>query len=106
MDRCFLLVLCLVTLSNVELGQSQCDGKGIDNAWHRNKMCLPRPPATATDSRSKEASSQIKTGSQGLSSTPHALVTREQRINQKNRFAFIKNKRAIFYASQFSVTLC
>ncbi|CAI8008529.1 hypothetical protein GBAR_LOCUS5837, partial [Geodia barretti] len=25
MDRCFLLVLCLVTLSNVQLGQSQCD---------------------------------------------------------------------------------
>ncbi|CAI8044335.1 Calcyphosin-2 [Geodia barretti] len=31
-----------------------------------------RPPATATDSRSKEESSQRKTGSQGLSSTPHA----------------------------------
>ena len=30
MDRTVLLVLCLVTLSNVELGQSQCDGKGID----------------------------------------------------------------------------
>ncbi|CAI8058428.1 hypothetical protein GBAR_LOCUS31773, partial [Geodia barretti] len=25
MDRYFLLVLCLVTLSNVQLGQSQCD---------------------------------------------------------------------------------
>ena len=36
MDRSFLLVLCLVTLSNVQLGQSQCDGKGIDNAWHHN----------------------------------------------------------------------
>ena len=32
----------------------------------------PRPTTTATDSRSKEASSQRKTGSQGLSSTPHA----------------------------------
>ena len=32
----------------------------------------PRPPATATDSKSKEESSQRKTGSQGLSSTPHA----------------------------------
>ena len=29
MDRSVLLVLCLVTLSNVELGQSQCDGKGV-----------------------------------------------------------------------------
>ena len=38
MDRSFLLVLCLVTLSNVQLGQSQCDGKGIDNTWHHNKI--------------------------------------------------------------------
>ena len=27
MNRLFLVVLCLVTLSNVQLGQSQCDGE-------------------------------------------------------------------------------
>ena len=32
----------------------------------------PRPPTSTTCSRSKEDSSQRKTGSQGLSSTPHA----------------------------------
>ncbi|CAI8009491.1 hypothetical protein GBAR_LOCUS6356, partial [Geodia barretti] len=34
MDRTFLLVLCLVTLSNVQLGQSQCDVVRIAAAVH------------------------------------------------------------------------
>ena len=41
-------------------------------AAHATSGKRPRPPTTATDSKSKEESSQRKTGSQGLSSTPHA----------------------------------
>ncbi|CAI8037592.1 hypothetical protein GBAR_LOCUS21025 [Geodia barretti] len=41
-------------------------------AAHATSGKRPRPPTNATDSRSKEESSQRKTGSQGLSNTPHA----------------------------------
>ncbi|CAI8045798.1 hypothetical protein GBAR_LOCUS25328, partial [Geodia barretti] len=78
MDRTFLLVLCLVTLSNVQLGQSQCDVVRIAAAVHE----VVGPALETIEKDMKNMKSDMASLSQKIDEHDNEITTKLMRMNQ------------------------
>ncbi|CAI8023519.1 hypothetical protein GBAR_LOCUS13734 [Geodia barretti] len=87
MDRTFLLVLCLVTLSNVQLGQSQCDVVRIAAAVH--EVVGPALETIEKDMKN------VKSDMASLSQQVEKLETRLGSLNESMRDDFSGVERGL-----------
>ncbi|CAI8036363.1 hypothetical protein GBAR_LOCUS20373, partial [Geodia barretti] len=90
MDRSFLLVLCLVTLSNVQLGQSQCDENGADLRLSVGVNSALLASVTDRDDRSRSGTPPNPPGSETVPEAkrirldPHTNNNNKQQQQQQN----------------------
>ncbi|CAI8042208.1 hypothetical protein GBAR_LOCUS23444 [Geodia barretti] len=98
MDRSFLLVLCLVTLSNVELGQSQCDVVRIAAAVH--EVVGPALETMQKDMKN------MKSDMASLSQEVEKLDTRLSSLNESMRDDFDDVKTELNGVSNTTTAMC